>query len=320
MNSTLENPSIHKPVMAREVVAFLRPAPGMRFLDGTVGEGGHARALLQASSPDGLLVGLDWDREALERARCNLDCFGERFIALRENFVAAPHVLQNLGWKTVNGVLLDLGISSLQLGKGERGFSFRLSGPLDMRMDRRQELRAVDLINEAGEAELTRILREFGEEERAARIARALVRARSRAPLRTTQDVVQAVDRAMRGERVRGNVHPATRTFQALRIIVNQELENLESFLAEGYQLLSPGGRMVILSYHSLEDRLVKRAFRRWAAPCLCPPRLPVCACGWSPKVFLLTRKPLRPQPREVAANPRARSVHMRAVERLSEV
>ncbi len=301
-------------------MALLRPAPGMRFFDGTVGEGGHARFLLEASGPDGRLVGLDWDAEALERARCNLACFGEQFIAVRENFVAAPRVLENLGWKTVNGVLLDLGVSSLQLGKGERGFSFRLPGPLDMRMDRRQGLRALDLVNEASEAELIRILRELGEEERATRIARTLVMARSRTLLPTTQDVVAAVDRALRGKKVRGEVHPATRTFQALRIAVNQELEHLQSFLAKGYQLLSSGGRMVVLSYHSLEDRLVKEAFRRWAASCLCPPHLPVCVCGWFPKVRLLTPKPLRPQPQEVAANPRARSAHLRAVERLNEV
>lgn len=304
--------------MAQEVVAFLRPAPGMRFLDGTVGEGGHARFLLEASGPDGLLVGLDWDGEASERARHNLAYFGERFVAVRENFVAAPRVLQDLGWETVDGVLLDLGVSSLQLEQGERGFSFRLPGPLDMRMDRRQRLRAVDLVNEASEAELSRLLREFGEEERATRIARTLVAARSHAPLQTTQDVVRVVDRVLRGEKVRGNVHPATRTFQALRIVVNKELENLQGFLAEGYQLLSPEGRMVILSYHSLEDRLVKGAFRRWAAQCLCPPDLPVCMCGWSPKVRILTPKPLRPRPQEVAANPRARSAHLRAVERLS--
>jgi 16S rRNA (cytosine1402-N4)-methyltransferase len=306
--------------MAPEAVELLRPGLGMRFLDGTVGEGGHARLLLEASRPDGMVLGLDWDGEALERASRYLAAFGGRFVPVRENFVAAPRVLENLGWEKVDGILLDLGLSSLQLERAERGFALRHAGPLDMRMDQRRELRAADLVNHAGEAELGRLLREFGEEERAVRIARALVAARSRTPLETTRYLVRVVEKVRRGEKVRGRVHPATRTFQALRLAVNSELENLRSFLADGYELLNPGGRMVILSYHSLEDRLVKEGFRRWAARCLCPPRLPVCTCGWSARVRVLTPRSLRPRPQEVSTNPRARSAHLRAVERLGEV
>ncbi len=308
----------HIPVMAKEVLALLRPAAGMRFLDGTVGEGGHALLLLEASSPDGCVVGLDWDQEALERACRRLAAFGRRFVPVRENFAFARQVLKDLGWEGVDGVLLDLGMSSLQLSQADRGFSFRLAGPLDMRMDQRQELSAADLLERLTEAELVRLLRGLGEEERAASIARALVAARARAPLRSTQDVVQAVEKVFWGKGVRGGIHPATRTFQALRLTVNRELENLRSFLHGGFELLRPGGRMVILSYHSLEDRLVKEAFRLWSASCLCPPSMPVCRCGWSPKVRLLTPRPLSPRAEEVASNPRARSAHLRAVERLA--
>ena len=306
--------------MAREVLAVLRPGPAMRFLDATVGEGGHAYLLLEASAPDGRLVGVDLDEQALARARLLLADFGDRFIAVHENFARARRVLEELGWQQgVDGVLLDLGLSSLQLESAERGFSFRLSGPLDMRFDRGQGggLRAADLLARASERELVRLLREFGEEELAVPIARALVSERARAPLSTTADLARVIERAVRGRRVRGAVHPATRTFQALRIAVNAELDNLRSFLAQGYELLRPGGRMAALSYHSLEDRMVKEAFRVWAAPCLCPPGLAVCACGWSPKVRLLTRRPLLPAADEVSANPRARSARLRAVERL---
>jgi 16S rRNA (cytosine1402-N4)-methyltransferase len=307
--------------MAGEVMALLRPAAGMRFIDGTVGEGGHAELVLEASGPDGRLLGMDVDEEALGRARLRLARFGRRVTLVRENFALARRLLERLGWGPVEGVLLDLGLSSLQLASPERGFSFRLPGPLDMRFDRRGRLRAADLLGRASEADLARLLREFGEEQRAARVARELVAARTRGALRTTADLARAVERALGGRRSRGrgSLHPATRTFQALRIAVNEELENLRRFLADGYELLRPGGRMVILSYHSLEDRMVKRAFRRWAASCLCPPGLAVCVCGWRPKVRLLTPRAVAPTMSETAANPRARSARLRAVERLGD-
>lgn len=315
--STAETASRHISVMKEEVLTLLRPRAGMRFLDGTLGGGGHALALLEASAPDGLLLGMDQDDAAVSLATCRLALFAKRCILVRANFRDAAAVLQGIGWVGVDGVLLDLGFSSLQVEDGERGFSFLRSGPLDMRMDNRQGVLAADIVNHSSVEELKKILREFGEEPAAGSFARALVHARAQAPLQTTTDLVRVIDR-ITSRFSRSHLHPATRVFQALRIAVNRELEHLSTFLREGYRLLCPGGRMVILSYHSLEDRLVKEAFRRWAATCLCPPQLQVCACGWSPQVRILTPKPLTPIQDEVVRNPRARSARLRAVERLN--
>jgi len=315
--SSVETVSRHIPVMQAEVLALLRPQRGSRLLDGTLGGGGHASALLEATAPDGLLVGIDQDAAALSLAVRRLAEFRQRCIFVHENFSNATAVLRDLKWEGADGVLLDLGFSSLQVEDSDRGFSFLRSGPLDMRMDRNQNLQAADVINCSDEETLRRIFREFGEEPAAGALARAVVRERTTAPLQTTIDLVQVIDRVVR-RASRPHLHPATRVFQALRIAVNSELDHLSAFLREGYRLLRPQGRMVILSYHSLEDRLVKEAFRRWAATCLCPPRLQVCVCGWSPQVRILTPKPLTPTSEEVARNPRARSARLRAVERLA--
>ncbi|MBI3801334.1 MAG: 16S rRNA (cytosine(1402)-N(4))-methyltransferase RsmH [Deltaproteobacteria bacterium] len=305
----------HLPVMLSEVLALLRPRPGADFLDGTLGGGGHAAALLEASAPAGQLLGLDRDDQALSIAARRLAPFSGRFILLHENFSHARSVLSRYGYEGVDGVLLDLGFSSFQIESGERGFSFLRSGPLDMRMDQREECCAADVVNQASESELKRIFRELGEERAAGTLARALVHARTAAPITTTSHLVEVIERIVK-RTPHTHLHPATRVFQALRIRVNGELEHLAAFLNDGYRLLRPGGRMVILSYHSLEDRLVKEAFRYWAATCHCPPQLQVCACRWSPQVRILTPKPLTPTPVEIALNPRARSARLRAVER----
>jgi 16S rRNA (cytosine1402-N4)-methyltransferase len=303
--------------MKDEVLAFLRLKHGMRLLDGTLGGGGHALALIEATTPDGQLIGLDQDADALAVARQRLASFHERCSFFHANFSQAAALLKEVGWDGVDGVILDLGFSSLQVEDGSRGFSFLRTGPLDMRMDHRLDYCAADFVNGESVDVLKRIFREFGEEPAAGRIARAIVRARAEGPIQTTSELAQIVERVV-PRSPRSHLHPATRVFQALRVAVNKELEHLSAFLQAGYDLLRPGGRMVILSYHSLEDRLVKEAFRRWAASCLCPPQLQVCACRWSPKVRLLTHKPLTPTPTEVAMNPRARSARLRAVERLA--
>jgi 16S rRNA (cytosine1402-N4)-methyltransferase len=255
------------------------------------------------------------DDEALAAASQGLTRFGDRLVARQGNFGTAGAILSEIGWQRVDGIVLDLGVSWHQFESPERGFSFRARARLDMRMDRRQSLDAYQIVNTFTASELERILRNCGEEPRARRIALAIVSERKMKPIKTTEELAEIVAR-VKGKGGRDH-HPATQTFQALRIVVNQELENLDRFLGNGYELLQPKGRMVLISFHSLEDRLVKTAFRRWNRECLCPPRTPTCQCGWSRKVKLLTAKPLSPSPSEIEANPRARSAKLRAVERI---
>jgi 16S rRNA (cytosine1402-N4)-methyltransferase len=305
----------HVPVMAREVGQFLNAGPHRRFLDGTLGGAGHSEQILIDSSPDGQVLGLDWDDEAVTEARRRLAQFHERVTLRQASFSAAREILSEIGWYTVHGVILDLGVSSHQLRSEERGFSFRSQARLDMRMDRRQALDAYQIVNSFSVAELEKILRTFGEERQARRIASRIAAARRSKPIKTAAELGQLIEQ-VKGSGAKGH-HPATQSFQALRIAVNQELRHLELFLAEGYELLEPNGRMVIISFHSLEDRLVKAAFRKWSRDCLCPPRTPACRCGWNQKARLLTRKPMVPSVSEIASNPRARSARLRAVERI---
>ena len=305
----------HVSVLVWEVAELLRPAPGKHYLDATLGGGGHTEEILIRSSPDGRVLGLDRDDEAIAAAAERLRRFDERLIARQASFANAKDILAEIGWGGVDGVILDLGISSHQIDTPERGFSFRGQSRLDMRMDRRQSLDAQEIVNSFSAAELERILRDYGEEPNARRIARAIVQKRQRQPIQTTEELVTIIENVRRGGR--RDHHAATQVFQALRIAVNQELQHLESFLESGFEILLPRARMAVISFHSLEDRIVKRAFRRWSRACLCPPRAPRCQCGWSQKVKLLTRKPIVPSASEIQTNPRARSAKLRGVERV---
>lgn len=308
----------HVSVMPGEVVELLAPRPGGLYLDGTIGGGGHARLILEASGPDGRLIGLDRDPAALVAAGAALAAFGERVVLRRGSFAGLDGHLAALGIDLVDGILLDLGVSSHQLDTPARGFSFRDEGPLDMRMDPSQPEDAAGLLARADAEELKRIFREYGEERWAGRIAREIVRVRGEAPLMTTRQLADLVCRVVPGSYQPQRIHPATRVFQALRIAVNGELEALPTGLAAALRHLRPGGRLVVISFHSLEDRLVKQGFRGAASSCSCPPRLPVCVCGGRAEVKILTPRGLRPAEAEIMANPRSRSAVLRAVEKLA--
>ena len=308
----------HVSVLPGEVLELLAPRPGGIYLDGTVGGGGHARLLLEASSPDGRLIGFDRDPAALAAAAALLAPFGERVTLCRGSFAEIDEQLAALGIDQVDGILLDLGVSSHQLDTPERGFSFREDGPLDMRMDPAQPTSAADLLARADAEELKRIFREYGEERWAGRIAREIVRVRGETPLVTTRQLAELVCRTVPGGYVPQRIHPATRVFQALRIAVNGELDALAAGLAAAMRSLRPGGRLVVISFHSLEDRLVKQGFRAAANPCSCPPRLPVCVCGRTAEIRILTPRGVRPAEAEIIANSRSRSAVLRAIEKLA--
>ncbi|SDM36065.1 16S rRNA (cytosine1402-N4)-methyltransferase [Geoalkalibacter ferrihydriticus] len=304
--------------MSAEVLAHLQPASGETYLDGTLGGAGHARLILEASAPDGRVVGLDRDPEALQRARQSLARFGSRVRLFHRNFAEMAGVARDLGVAGFDGILLDLGVSSYQLDEAQRGFSFRSDAPLDMRMDPTIGMTAAEVLGSMEDHELARIFRDFGEERFARRIARKIVEIRQSAPILTTQQLADLVRDTVPGGKVPSRIHPATRVFQALRIFVNDELRHIEAGLDQAVDLLLPGGRLVVISFHSLEDRIVKHFFRQEARGCICPPRLPGCVCNHQPRVELLTRKGVRPAADEVEENSRARSAVLRAARRLA--
>lgn len=304
----------HVPVLLEEVLSFLPADPNGVCVDGTLGGGGHARALAARLGPTGRLLGIDRDPEALAACGDLEAAHPGRVMLAQGSFGDLPEILRSREIGPVSGILLDLGVSSRQLDEGGRGFSFLRDGPLDMRMGPAVGPPAEELVNEASVEELKRIFREYGEEPQAGRVAKAIVDARRRQPLKTTGELARAVEKALGW---RGGKHPATRIFQALRIAVNREMEELDGFLASLPALLAPGGRAVVISYHSLEDRRVKQAFRAAAPHCVCPRWLPRCTCGEPGWLRVLTPKAVKPREAEVAVNPRARSAHLRAAERL---
>ena len=312
----------HTPVLLKEAVNLLAPRPGGLYVDCTVGGGGHAREILCACGPEGRLVGLDWDDQAILASRERLREFGARVQLVRASYVELERVLMSLGVTTVDGVLFDLGVSSRQFDTPERGFSFQREGPLDMRMNRqprseRGELGATarDVLRTASLEELAKIFRVYGEEKRARAIARQIVNEREHAPLETTTQLARLVERVLGPKR--GAIHPATRVFQALRIAVNDELNNLKRGLGVATQFLKSGGRLAVISFHSLEDRIVKQFFVEQSTGCICPTDLPACACGRKQVLRIVTRKPVTPDEVEARANPRARSAKLRVAEKL---
>jgi len=306
----------HRPVLATKVVELLLPAleHGGVYVDATLGRAGHA-SLILASAPRAELVGIDRDPVALAASESLLEPFRGRFRLARDDFSNLSSVLERLGITTVRGILLDLGVSSPQLDDPERGFSFRNPGPLDMRMDPSQPLSAETVVNTYGQKDLERVIRRNGEERFATRIARAIVDHR---PISDTATLAETIKEAIPAPARRTGPHPARRTFQGIRIEVNQELAALERVLPQCVDSLEPGGRMVVLSYHSLEDRMVKRFFTQEADGCTCPPDLPVCSCGAEARLRRLTRRPLRATEDEIEANPRASAAKLRAAERVA--
>jgi len=309
----------HRPVLLRESIEFLAVERGGLFVDCTLGLGGHSEAILEASDTV-RVIGIDRDLEAIEFAAERLARFGSRFQAAHANFRELPAVLANAGVQSADGVFVDLGASSLQLDSPERGFSFRHPAPLDMRMNAGgDEETAAALLARLSQEEIAGLIFEYGEERRSRRIAKFIVDARERGePIATTNDLAEVVIRAI-GRRPGDRIHPATRTFQALRIAVNRELEGLDQFAETAIDLLQPEGRFVAISFHSLEDRIIKQTLRRLSGRCECPPRLPRCSCGARRAVEILTRRPVVPDEIEVAENPRARSAKLRACRKLPE-
>lgn len=317
----MANHFAHAPVLLQESLELLGLFPDATVVDGTVGGGGHAAAILERTAPAGLLVGLDRDEDALAAAADRLAGYGDRVRLIHASFRELGRVLAGLGLPAVDGVLLDLGVSSPQLDRPERGFRFAeaVTGetPLDMRMDRRAPHTAAELLASASVEQLEAWLREYGELPGARRLANAIDAARRRAPLRTARDLLAVIDGAHVGRGRRH--HPATLVFQALRIAVNDELAALDAGLEAAIEHLRPGRRLVVISYHSLEDRLVKHRFRDEQRGCVCPPRIPVCVCGVRPRLRVVTRRSLQPGAHELAANARSRSARLRAAERLPE-
>ena len=320
----------HVPVMLQEVLKFLQPRAGGHYVDGTLGGGGHTQAILEGSAPDGKVLGIDTDAQAIARIKERLSDFvnNGRLVLVHGNFAELARIVNEAGFVSVEGVLLDLGFSSYQVDDPQRGFSFSADGPLDMRLDQSQTESAADIVNSASEQELADIFWRYGEEKRSRQIARRIVRQRERGAIIRTAQLAQLAAAGVPYKP--GVIHPATRVFQALRIAVNHELERLEKALPQILDVLSMNkalpaggqeeprgwdGRMVTIAFHSLEDRLIKEFMRREAKDCLCPPHVPVCVCGHKARLRLLTPKPVTPTVEEVTANPRARSAKLRAAE-----
>lgn len=307
---------VHKSVLLDETVSSLRVRPGGAYVDGTLGGGGHSLEIAKRMAGQGRLIGIDRDEAAIEAAGERLRDMGELVTIVRGNFDRMPSIVQALGIQRVNGIILDLGVSSYQLDTADRGFSYMQDAPLDMRMDQREKRTAGDIVNGYSEHELFRIIRDYGEERFAQNIAKHIVAERERKRIETTGELASIIRASIPKKVQATGGHPAKRTFQAIRIELNGELTALEDSLDGMIDLLDDGGRIAVITFHSLEDRIVKAAFRRNENPCTCPPDFPVCVCGKKPKGFVVTRKPVIPSEEETAENPRAKSAKLRVFER----
>lgn len=305
----------HKPVLLKEVIDWLCVKKNGVYVDGTVGGAGHAFDILKVTG--GFLVGIDCDDEALRAAEVRLAEFGTRKVLVKSNFARLGSVLEKLNIKKVDGVLLDLGVSSHQLDQAERGFSFNQQAPLDMRMDRSLKQSAYDIVNSFAQKDLEKIIRTFGEEKMAARIAKAILQKRRLSPISTTTELAAVVASAMPAKLRRQKIHPATRTFQAIRIAVNSELDSIKPAIDSAVSVLNNGGRIAVISFHSLEDRIIKNEFRDLTGTCICPKDIPVCICRREPKLKILTKKAVIPSAREMEDNPRSRSAKLRVAEKI---
>lgn len=307
----------HKPVLVEEVMQYMRCRKGGIYIDGTIGGGGHALEICRRIDGDGLLIGIDRDDEALAHAAEMLKEYSGCVRLIKGDFRYMKALVNDIGVNEVDGVLLDLGVSSHQLDDAGRGFSYNAEAALDMRMDKQQLLTARDVVNTYDEKRLYEIIKDYGEERWAKRIASFIVKERQRYPIETTDQLVEVIKRAIPAAARREGPHPARRTFQAIRIEVNDELNSIKDGLIQAMDCLKPGGRLCVISFHSLEDRLVKDTFRRWQNPCTCPPDTPVCVCGNKPVAAIVTKKPVTASPDEVESNPRARSAKLRVCEKL---
>lgn len=307
----------HIPVMLDESIQLLDCMSGGIYVDCTLGGGGFASAILEKSAPGGVVLGMDWDEEAIKRVQERLGGYGKRILLEKANFADIRQALNKYGFMHADGIVADLGVSSYQIDDPGRGFSFMQEGPLDMRMNRDIPITAADLVATLSEKDLADLIFRYGEERLSRRIARVIVAERKKRKITDTRELAELVRRAVPPSRDSMRIHPATRTFQALRIAVNSELDSLERFLPEALDVLRPGGRLCVIAFHSLEDRIVKDTFRNWARSCRCPRELAACECEGVPLVRVLTRKALRPSPKEIERNPRSRGARLRAVEKL---
>lgn len=307
----------HIPIMLNEVLELLKPQRGGIYADGTLGGGGHSEAILSALPDGAKLFGIDRDMDAIAAASARLERFTDKFSAVHGNFFNMKELLRARGVDKLDGILLDLGVSSYQLDNFQRGFSYREDAPLDMRMDKSAPFSAYNVVNEYDSEHLFRIIKDYGEERYASRIANAIVRERAQRPIGTTLELAELIAKSMPAAARREAQHPAKRTFQAIRIEVNGELAGLERAIEDAHDMLSSGGVMAVITFHSLEDRIVKQAFRRFEKPCTCDPKAPICTCGRVPTARVLTRKPLTACEEELEYNPRARSAKLRAIEKL---